>query len=515
MAGFPLTGVDPQDPTPGIRREILFQQGASTSAGTSRDVVLVAQKLGADVVENSVTLAAAGTETADVLGTPLLDEEDVIARFGRGSEMHLLYRCYTDVDQSANIYGIAPAVSGTRATVVFTVGGSATATGTTKISLLGETVEAGIVSGDNVTVQAASIVSKINGQTHWPVTAWNTAGAITVTSKFSGGRGDYFLTRMRMIGSATGIPTPSKAAVTTGGAVDDITAVTVALETRTFYYHVLAQTLALAATATDNGVGEYASYVTQQSSPSGGIELCCIFGLTGTNSNATTVGASVNNVRAFPVWAENNEWSAGMIAAHFAAVMRSKQIALASANLTDYGTNSGDIFKIPAPFLTTDRPTATEIRLALNNGVSPIGFGPFGAPFIIRQITSRCLIGSVYDYRAREGHIPSATDFAWQTLRALYASQKQPFVAADLVDGERPTPKTTRPADVVTMAQLVTELLCDNPGGPILDPGSRDFMKNSAECVDLPDGTSCRWKPIAARHNNKGQFLLEESSQPY
>src|SRR5262249_16954904 len=148
---------------------------------------------------------------------------------------------------------------------------------------------------------------------------------------------------------------------------------------------------------------------------------------------ATTVAtaAAANNALSFFYHAKNSDWTPAMIAAHCAAVMRAQQIANPAANLTDYGKRSGDIFQIPDPFVKTNRLTPTEIRADLNNGVTPIGFTKQGQAFIVRQITSRSLTGTVNDYRVREGHIPSVLHYFWDTLGARYFTSAQDFVADD------------------------------------------------------------------------------------
>lgn len=503
MSGFPLTGVDPADPTPGLVRELRVAQGTSTGAGTSRDVCLVGNKL------------SAGSEAVDTLGTAILDEEDCITRFGQGSELHWMYKKFTAVPQSANVYAIAVTEGSGAASVGFTLLGTASGSTTLKVTVHGETVEVGVASGDAIGTIGAAAVAKINAQADWPVTAAYSTGVITLTAKNTGTRGDYIMARARMTFSKSATTTVTKGAVTGGGADDDMTNAITALQSANIYYQVLAKTTTSSASASDNGIGEHSAFINAMIQPTNGKEFVGIAALTGTQSQATTVATSVNNAFYFLPHAENNDWPASMIAAHYAAIKRSKEIAHPGANLTDYGTRSGDICLIPDPYTKSDRPTSTEIRADLNNGVIPISFTQTGQAFIVRDITSHSLNGSVNDYRSREGHIPSVMAYFWASVASAWSSFAQSFVADDPVEGQKPLKNTTYPRDAKALVAQIIDEMISNTGGPILDPSYQDLMKSSIEAVRLTDGISVRVPLFAVKHNNKGQFLIEESSVGY
>ncbi len=64
-----LTGIDPFDPTPATRRELIFGAGLS-STGPDRQVILYGNK------------QASGSEPLDTLSdTPIADDSDAIARY--------------------------------------------------------------------------------------------------------------------------------------------------------------------------------------------------------------------------------------------------------------------------------------------------------------------------------------------------------------------------------------------------------------------------------------------------
>lgn len=521
MSGQALTGIDPADPLPGLIREIRFQQGPPSRAGKSRDVVLLGNK------------TDSGNEPENTLGMPVQSEEEAIERVGKRSELLLMYRAYRAVDPGATVFLIA-APEGANATAAFvtlTISAAAAGAGATgitvaQIGLLGERVEVTILQGDSPATIAANIALIINAKLLWPVTA--SVGAspnehvVKVQCANKGPRGDYVLATLRAkTAKSVGISI-AKSAITSGQVDDDFSDAYAALASVDIYYHVSAKTTKgdgsagnPAVSATDNGIGEHAELIKRQSLPELGKGSIALFGLGGTAAQAATVGVGVNNVRCVLVYAKNPEWTPAMMAAHVAAVKRSREVAHPGANINGYGLGGDDIFQVPDPFNKSDRLSKTEQRIALNSGVSPIGHSAMGKAFLVRQITSACMSGGNYDYRAREGHIPSCVDYFWERVEATYRSQMQPFVADDPPKGKKPLPKTQYPSGLRTLINREIDRAIDFPGGPYLDPSCLDAMKASTVVERLTDGLSARCNPVAVVHNNKGQFLLLESSEAY
>lgn len=510
MAGFPLVGVDAGDPIPGIIREIRFAQGDASSSGKSRDVCLFGNK------------TSAGSETVDTLGTAIVGLDDCISRFGARSELTLMYRKYVEVDQDATIYGIAVTESGgVASSVVLAVATTATAAGVVRIRVIGEIQEVGVEVGDTPQTVATNIAAKINSQPHWPCTAAATingagpAWDVTVTTANIGPRNTHLMNKLRadVIGSL-GV-TVTKGSVTAGTTADDNTAALAAADAAEIYYHVGPYNITTSATSTDNGMGEHAALITTAALPANGKDQVLICGLVGTQAQATTVAASINNALAALFHAEGSDWTPAMIAAHCAAVKRANEIAHPAANLTDWGLKDGQIFNIPDPYSKADRATKTELRANLNNGVSAIGFTNAGKAYLVRQVTSRHKNGSDYDYRVREGHIPSAIHYFWSQVKAAYASEKQPFIADDPAQGQKPLAGTTYPRAVNSLVAKKMDEMVNFPGGPVLDPSTIQKQKDGIAVLVMTDGVSCRAKPLASRHNLKAGFLIEESGSAY
>lgn len=503
--GFPLTGIDPADPIPGITREILFAQGASSSVGTARDILLFGNK------------TSGGTETVETINEPISGLDDAVLRFGARSELVGMYRKSVAVNPNATYYAVAIAEngSGTAASCTLTFVNAATDASTLKITVHGETVEVGVESGDAIGTIATNVATKINAQPYWQCTASAALGVVTITASQVGPRGGQALTALRASFTKAVTTTVTKSAVTAGTGADDNTNALAAAANGTYYYHVGPYDLTgTSFSATDNGMGEHITQITTHALPAYGKEQYLICSTTTlTHAQQDTAGAAYNKVRLgwFPCYL--NDWTAAMIAAHVAGVISSKTAAHPGANLTDYGKGANDVFSVPVPYTKANIPSQTQIRAHLNNGVSVISWTTTGTPYIVRQINNYCKNGSDYDYRAREGHIVSVADYFWQWVRTRYASQKQPFVAADPAEGETPRQGITYPSAITSLVRKTMDDAADFVGGPLLDTGRLDEMKASVVTKLLTDGgTSCRAQIVAVLHNNKGQFKVEEIS---
>lgn len=512
--GFPLTGVDPADPVPGIIREIKYAQGVSSASGKTRSVVLVGNK------------TAAGTESTDKLGAVITGEDDAVERFGSNSELCLMFKSYVKVDPNAAVYAVAAPEGNGTAQVKFTFTGTASASTAVKIECIGDTLTVPVAQGDTATQVGDAVAAALANKSDWPIDFTTVAaamGVVTIDAANSGVRHEHalFQIRMSMTKSATTAVTRS---ANTGATTDDDHGSAIAeIASGEFFYQVSPKTPdtwnnnAPAPSATDGGIGEHIAMVQEQSGPAFGKGQLVFFPMVGSAAQATSVatGSAANSVLAAFWHAPSCDWAPGMLSAHCTAVKRSKEVAHPGANLTDYGLGSGDVFQVPAPASASDKLSKSEVRQDLNNGITPIDWKPNGQAFIVRQITSRSLNGTVNDYRAREGHIPSAINYYWEQLFTRYFTSKQEFIADNPGEGEVPLANTTYPQDLKAIHRSLVNDLINFPGGPVLDPSHADAMIDSFECVRLADGLSCRSKPISVKHNNKAQFLIEESSEAY
>lgn len=511
MATFSLTGVDPSDPTPGFKREIAPARGSSGGATRARDIVIFA---------NMATGTGSGSVDGigEALNTPRLiggGEDDVIQRAGYKSEALLLYKTGVRHNKEAQFWLCLVAPGTGAATVDFTFATAADRVGTVRIELIGETVDVPVISGDSVTTVAGLVQAAIDAQLHWPVTASNVAGVVTVTAAVAGTRFDHYINKMRISFLKPNSMTVTKGVVTGGSTDDDqTTAISNTVGLFDIYYQVNPKQTTAGVTSTDNGIGEHVTAVTDAVAPTSGKAAVVVFGMVGTPTQAVTTMTSVNQWYAFGPHTEGNDFSAGMIAVTFAAVLAKKEASDRAASLVDYGVkDSSDTLYIPDPYSKADRPTASEIKTLLNNGVTPIAFTSSGKPYIVRHITGKSLTNSVNDYRVRPGHLPSVLfDFA-ESLRNEYNATVQPKVADDPLDGERRLAGFTYPKDVKGMVSKLIDLKIDGQAAT-LDPSARQAMKDSIVVERLVNGCISRFDLAAVRHFDKGQFLINEVSPP-
>ena len=508
MTEYALTGIDANDPTPGTLREIQLAQGDSGSGGRERSVLIIG---------NMAT--GTGTGSVDGLGealnTPRLitSRQDVVDRAGYRSEALALYDAFCRINGSITVYlALVPAGSGA-ATCTFTFATASDRAGAIKISCMGEDVEVAVANGDAVADVATAVAAKINAQLGWCVTASAALGVVTVTASFAGVRGTHYVDKMRVAFKRPNAMTVTKSAVTAGSTEDDQTALLSTLESWEIFYHVNPKGPTSSTTSSDNGIGEHAAHIRTQTLPINGKGQVVFFGCVGTISQATAVAVSVNTEWAFCVWAEDSDYSPGMIAAQVCAAQSMLEAGDRAASMVGYGPGGvGGELSIPDPFDPGDRPTRTEIKTALNNGVTPVAFRADGKPYVVWVVTTRSETNSTKDYRARAGHIPSVVHDFWETVRIRYESTKQDRVAADPGEGEKPLPGFTYPRDVTA---LIRKVIDDKIDGQLatLDPAQREAMKASVDTglIGSGKGTSARAQIVAVKHNLKGHFLIQET----
>jgi phage tail sheath gpL-like len=503
-----LTGIDLNDPLPGMKRELAPNRGSSGGATTARKLFIGGNKV-----------AGTGTSTADGLGwamdTPIDitgGEDEVVQRYGYHSELLLLYRTAVSANPDVQI-GTAFVQPGTTApTVDFTFATAADRAGVVRFYCIGEYVEVAVANGDSVTTVATNVKNAINAQLHWPVTASNVAGVLTVVSATAGSRFTHYVNQTRALFTKTNAMTITKGSVTAGSTDDDWTNLILALENYDYYYQVNPKSVTAAVTSTDNGIGEHMTAAADWVSPSKGKAVELHTGQVGTPTQATTVATSINQWWALHWHQENSEWSPGMLASHCAAARARVLASDRGAHMADYGRrDSSDRFYVPDPYSKGDRSTFAEQRIMLNAGVSPIGFTGSGKAYIVWDVTTKCQTNSQSDYRARPAHMPSVLFDFWESTASEAASIKQLKIAEDPAQGQKPLPGFNYPRDYRSLLYKMIDLKIDN-GAATLDPAQRDVMKASVVAELQGAGVGVRADLRVVRHNLKQNFLLNEVS---
>lgn len=524
-----LTGIDPSDPTPAHRRELIVAAGKSAGGPPSYKVLLFGNK------------TAVGSETVDTLGEQIADDADAEARMGTRSELYAMYRKFVEVDAGAQMFFIAVTeATGSAATVTFTfAGGPATGASTVKVEYHGETFEVAVAEGDTVTNIRDAVIAAFpgadQGRLQGVASTGVGAGDVDLDYIHDGPRGTLVLENSaRMTFTRSVGVTVTKGAVTPGTVEDTGDAAFAAAAAGEFYLWVFPWHATTAVTSSDNQIGEGirgANGVVTQALPINGKEQTVHVGLVGTQAQATAVatGAGANSARAYFYHAENNDWSPAMLAAHNAGVFRSLTVShpaqlgpVGAKGAVGYTSTDLTVYNVPDPFDKDDRPTLSEVRADLDNGVTPINFSPEGRAFIPRIITSRSQnANGDNDYRAREGHITPVADFFWNQVEQLYANNLQPIIADNLKEGQRPTARTTTPSQVTDIIQsVINDGVSSTPVGasfvgPYLAPDKQQEMLDSVDVNKGVASFSAAVEINAVEHLIKSETTVRETSAAY
>lgn len=439
-----LTGFSSDDPVPGAYLQIDFAQGDASGSGSPIEVLLMGNK------------TSAGSATADtvVYGpdsiVPLQTEQDAIDIFGAGSEMHRMFRRFTKVNRDVTLRAVAVTESaGAQATGTITYVGTATAAGSAKLFVHDEFVEVAIDNLDISSDIATEMATAVNRMTHWGVTAAATAtgtwGFLTLTAKQKGTRGND-IRYMPQIAPAIGMTVPTAVDLPmAGGTVADSNTTALGTIYNSKYYYIVSA--ANDATQFD----ALSDQVSAQAAPTIGLRQRCIAGSTDTVSNTNTLATGRNSARAEIVWSEKSPWSPCELAANHAAIVTLFETKPnPRTNFAGFGNDAitSQYWVVPRPRLDTAIVSRSNIKSALNNGVSPIGVHANGATYLVNRITTRSLNGSTNDYRIRDAHKVTICDFFGEDLLAKtnlnFAGKR---IADDPPDGAQPPgPDVVTPA---------------------------------------------------------------------
>lgn len=426
MGAINLTGIPADYALPGNFIETNLGVGPVSGSDVSYPILLIGNKTTAG--DATVNTTIYGPSSA----LPLQTEQDWINRFGAGSEMHRGFLRIADARKGANnqttaVYGIAVAESvGVAATFVITYATTATAAGSTTIWVGDEFVTVPINTGDTPTVIAAAAQLAVNAKTQWPVTATPAAGVLTLTAKLKGLRGNWLRGQSTITANIGTTGTAALGFFTGGTTADDNTAALATIAGARFYYNV---------SAADDATqfGALATQVASQSLPASGIRCRAIGASVDTQANAITISTGRNAARGEYLNLPTAEWTPFEIAAHAAGVYTQLEPKPKPRhNFSGFGNGPSEnaIWKVPAP-----RSGATQTNVALNtaikNGLTPIGVNPNGSTYIVKRCTTKCLNGSNPDFRSRDAHKVTVTDYFADDWFAKLNAQ---FSGKDLTD---------------------------------------------------------------------------------
>lgn len=455
-----VNGLASSQKTPGVYLSVILG-GAATSAGAvAKKILLVGNKITTTLTNSSPSFSVTAGTQANASPVMVASADDAATYFGRGSELHRMALRVFEQYPNALVYGCAVAESGgSRASVVCTFATTSTAAFTVRVRVAGKTIDVPVASGSTATVVATAVANAILDDSDLPVTAQFSVGALTITAKHTGPRGNALHARLSFVDGAgretiiTTSSTSSGAATTgtmSGGSAeggvylfsggttaDDVTAALAAIAStkydRIVCAHRDATNLDLVAAHVDS-LAAVTSQKRQQ------WVTCSPDSL----ATATTLATGRNDARGQIVWHYVSPMPAEEVAAQVAAArLIGDSVAGGSrvGEASDPAANLDGMLlrSIAAQHDVADQPTDTEVESALNNGLTALK--PAGAfTFITRSVTSRSLDGfsnpsySVLD-TSNVSSVDHVADDLQLDLTSTFAGAK---LAADSSDGEPP-----------------------------------------------------------------------------
>ena len=477
------TGLPASRKTPGIYLAVILG-GAGTSAGEApKRILLMGNRIGTAIPGASPALSVAAGTMADATPTFCASADDAGTYAGRGSELHTMAAAVFEQYPDATVYlcGVADA-GGTAATLVNTFATTANAAFTVRIYACGLTIDVPVASGDTAATIATNVADAINDADTLPFTAQTSTGALTLTAKHTGPRGNTLTCAFSFIaasGTETRVTTSSttSSGATTGilsggtqvdgeyffasGATQDTFAAAIASVATTKFDRIVgacidATNIDLLAAHLDS-----LALVTSQKRQQG------IVGSVAASAAAITLATGRNKSRLQIVWHYNSRIPPWAFAAQVGAARLIGDSAAGGrlvGEATDPAANLDglELVSVTAQNTIADQPTATEIESALNNGLTPLvpSTNRPGYTIIARSITSRSLASGVPNYAVLDTSNVTICDYVADDLNSFLASTYAGFkITSDSSDGTPPrAPNVTSPSLIrAVIAQRLAE----------------------------------------------------------
>lgn len=444
-----LTGLSNTNKIPNVALvEVKLGQGQAAGNSQAKPAVLIGNKLASG-------FAVAGTLYGADTAVPVSSEEEVIAAFGAGSDLHEMFTLFTSVNKSTSVYfvPVAEGVSSTAATGTLTVAGTATGNGTLRIFLGAKEVQASIVTGDTATQVAASIAAAVNGRSSVVASGSSSAAVATLTAKQKGTKGNSIKLSTAIVGN-TGITITPSAATLAGGTVDDnITDALARISGEFFAYIVSSSDDASNAALLKN-------HLLNEALPMAGNRQSGYLGHIGSLATGITKSTAANYFRLEIPFQLDSDFSSGGVAAYAAGfyALKEANFSTESLNVSRNGEQGGDEFALPSP-RSQVKLSAIQMDSALNSGLSVIHPIKGGSSMIVRRITSQYLNGAIKDFRSMDSCKRLVSDeFAARLVQTFSALYSKKMVADDPVDGEELVPGQVSPRMVrATLYSLIDE----------------------------------------------------------
>lgn len=389
---FALTGIPSSYRAPLTALELIMGLGGSSAAPAGRDILYLAKK------------TASGTATVNTR-YQISSEGQALELGGVGSEGHRMARAHIKANPNGRFYMVFYAASSggspVAASATFTVTGPATGSGSITIAVLGTVFEIPFVSGNSADDIGELIEATINNQPALAVTASNSSGTVTVTSRVAGAsQNSVHRIRVISVTSGKGVGCTASAALLASGAdgttteLTNFSAALTSIASVRDYYIVTPVTVSTIAAALK-------AHVANKNLPNPGIRCRGFFPAVGSLSAAATIAIAQNTEVMHCAWFRNSDASPDEVVATVAATFQRYEALDPRHNFDRQSLNG---LLPPAPD-SADWPDHDDLGDAVNDGLIPIVSTESGA-YIAMGVTTRSKdsSGTLDDFRATESH---------------------------------------------------------------------------------------------------------------
>lgn len=367
--------------------------------------------------------------------------DDAKTSFGPGSELHRAAMKFFKANPIGVFYATAmdDSTGGGLATKQFVFSGTATSDGTIEVWIDGERLAISVVTGDTATVVGDKLEAIINGRSDLPVTAANSTGTVTVSSKNKGSRFNWITTRSLKT-NAAGI---SHTAVTgkTAGGTDTSANPTTQLDAvaGAERFHLI-----ISGFVDATNLAKFKASITSLATPIVGKRGRWLACSPDTLANAITLSDALNDPRGELLWFEAPDALPIEAAASYAGAHTAVRSSDRAAN-TD-GMLLPDLL---TRYAVADRPTVSEQNTALNNGLTPL-MDDSSVVRVVRAVTSYHQDGSGNDdFTILDTHYVEVSDEIGDAIEQGFATAFAGYkLGVDGADGAPPFPGVATPKSV-------------------------------------------------------------------
>jgi phage tail sheath gpL-like len=454
-----VPGLSSARKTPGFYINTAFGGVPTAASEVPRRIVILANKITTTLTNSAPSFSVTAGTLAAATPTQIYSADDALTYAGQGSEAHLMAKRIFEQMPDADVSLCLVAEAGSAATGVLTFATTATSAFTVRFRLDGKTIDVAVASGDTATVIATACANALLDEPDLPLTAQFAVGALTLTAKNTGLRGNNLVvdaafvdgngreTRIGTSGTSssgattgiwTGVTTTESTFTLSGGATQDtLTAALAALTSTTYHRYVAASIDGTALDALVAHLNSLAGVLTQRRSQA----IVCSPAASGT---AITLATGRNAELLQIVWHYNSPLAPPEVAAQVCA-MRLAGDSAAGGTLVgeaqDPGANlDGCILaSVPPQQFAAEQPTATEIESALNNGLTPLVPASAGRTAVVRSITTRSLANGQPNYSVLDTSTVTIGHYVADDLQADLATVfRGKKIRADSANGAPP-----------------------------------------------------------------------------